>query len=55
VVKNVAGLDAKLMIRSFSTLAAIAVVNFKLAPMPEVGAVSSRLRFGGSVADPAPC
>ena len=37
VVKNVAGLDmAKLMIGSFGTLAAIAVVNFKLVPMPEV-------------------
>jgi glycolate oxidase FAD binding subunit len=37
VVKNVAGLDmAKLMIGSFGTLAAIAVVNLKLAPMPEV-------------------
>src|SRR5262249_15738702 len=36
VVKNVAGLDmAKLMIGSFGTLAAIAAVNFKLAPMPE--------------------
>lgn len=36
VVKNVAGLDmAKLMIGSFGTLAAIAVVNFKLCPMPE--------------------
>lgn len=36
VVKNVAGLDmGKLMIGSFGTLAAIAVVNFKLAPMPE--------------------
>jgi len=36
VVKNVAGLDmAKLMIGSFGTLAAIAVVNFKLQPMPE--------------------
>jgi glycolate oxidase FAD binding subunit len=36
VVKNVAGLDmAKLMIGSFGTLAAIAVVNFKLLPMPE--------------------
>lgn len=35
VVKNVAGLDmAKLMIGSFGTLAAIATVNFKLAPMP---------------------
>ena len=37
VVKNVAGLDmAKLMIGSFGTLAAIAVVNFKLQPMPEL-------------------
>lgn len=37
VVKNVAGLDmAKLMIGSFGTLAAIASVNFKLTPMPEV-------------------
>ena len=37
VVKNVAGLDmAKLMIGSFGTLAAIAVVNFKLQPIPEV-------------------
>jgi glycolate oxidase FAD binding subunit len=37
VVKNVAGLDmAKLMIGSFGTLAAIAVVNFKIQPMPEV-------------------
>src|SRR6185295_2657942 len=37
VVKNVAGRDmGKLMIGSFGTLAAIAVVNFKLAPMPEV-------------------
>lgn len=37
VVKNVAGLDmAKLMIGSFGTLAAIAVANFKLVPMPEV-------------------
>ena len=37
VVKNVAGLDmAKLMIGSFGTLAAIATVNFKLLPMPEV-------------------
>jgi glycolate oxidase FAD binding subunit len=36
VVKNVAGLDmAKLMIGSFGTLAAMAVVNFKLLPMPE--------------------
>ena len=37
VVKNVAGLDmAKLMIGSFGTLAAIAVVNFKLIPGPAV-------------------
>ncbi|MGA2326296.1 MAG: FAD-binding protein [Bryobacteraceae bacterium] len=35
VVKNVAGLDtAKLLIGSFGTLAAIAVANFKLVPMP---------------------
>jgi glycolate oxidase FAD binding subunit len=35
VVKNVAGLDlAKLLIGSFGTLAAIASVNFKLAPRP---------------------
>jgi glycolate oxidase FAD binding subunit len=35
VVKNVAGLDmAKLMIGSFGTLAAVAVVNFKLFPVP---------------------
>src|SRR5207245_9644671 len=34
VVKNVAGLDmGKVMIGSFGTLAAIAVVNFKLLPM----------------------
>lgn len=37
VVKNVAGLDmSKLMIGSFGTLAAIAVVNFKLLPAPEI-------------------
>ncbi len=37
VVKNVAGLDmAKLMIGSLGTLAAIATVNFKLSPAPEI-------------------
>jgi glycolate oxidase FAD binding subunit len=37
VVKNVAGLDmAKLMTGSFGTLAAIAVVNLRLTPAPEV-------------------
>jgi glycolate oxidase FAD binding subunit len=36
VVKNVAGLDmGKLLIGSLGTLAAIAVVNFKLMPLPE--------------------
>jgi glycolate oxidase FAD binding subunit len=35
VVKNVAGLDmGKLMIGSFGTLAALAVVNFRVHPMP---------------------
>jgi glycolate oxidase FAD binding subunit len=35
VVKNVAGLDmGKLMIGSFGTLAAIAILNFRLYPMP---------------------
>ena len=35
VVKNVAGLDmGKLMVGSFGTLAAIAIVNFKLHPQP---------------------
>jgi glycolate oxidase FAD binding subunit len=35
VVKNVAGLDmGKLMIGSFGTLAAVAVLNFRLHPMP---------------------
>lgn len=37
VVKNVAGLDTgKLMIGSFGTLAAMAVINFKLTPIPAV-------------------
>ena len=37
VVKNVAGLDmGKLMIGSFGSLAALAVLNFKLQPMPQV-------------------
>lgn len=36
VVKNVAGLDmGKLLIGSFGTLAAVAIANFKLTPMPE--------------------
>src|SRR5260370_15307669 len=35
VVKNVAGLDmGKLMIGSFGTLAAIAIVNFRVHPVP---------------------
>jgi len=39
VVKNVAGLDmGKLLIGSFGTLAAIAVVNFKLLPRPAAAA-----------------
>ena len=36
VVKNVAGLDVqKALIGSFGTLAAVTVLNFKLAPLPE--------------------
>src|ERR1035438_2761133 len=66
VVKNVAGLDmAKLLIGSFGTLAAIAVVNFKLQPMPEVErtvlvsfadsktAFAARARLLASVLQPA--
>ncbi len=66
VVKNVAGLDmAKLMIGSFGTLAAIASVNFKLAPAPEVertfvlrfkslaDAIAARNRILASVLQPS--
>ncbi len=66
VVKNVAGLDmAKLMIGSFGTLAAVAVVNFKLAPAPEFersfllafdtlpGAIAARDRILASPLQPA--
>jgi glycolate oxidase FAD binding subunit len=66
VVKNVAGLDlAKLLIGSFGTLAAIAVVNFKVQPMPEVertillsfadakAAFEARARLLASVLQPA--
>jgi glycolate oxidase FAD binding subunit len=46
VVKNVAGLDmGKLMIGSFGTLAAMAVVNFRLYPMPEASRTFVQ-RFG---------
>ncbi len=46
VVKNVAGLDmAKLMIGSFGTLAAMAVVNFKVHPMSSATRTFVR-RFG---------
>ena len=66
VVKNVAGLDmGKLMIGSFGTLAALAVVNFKLLPMPEIestfllgfdalaGAIAARDRILAGVLQPA--
>ncbi len=66
VVKNVAGLDmAKLMIGSFGTLAAVAVVNFKLFPVPKESrtfvmefedlgaALKERDRILGSVLQPA--
>jgi glycolate oxidase FAD binding subunit len=47
VVKNVAGLDTgKLMIGAFGTLAGIAVVNFKLAPIPPATRTFV-LRFAG--------
>jgi glycolate oxidase FAD binding subunit len=66
VVKNVAGLDmAKLMIGSFGTLAALTVVNFKVAPAPEAersfllpfedsaGALAARDRILGGPLQPA--
>ena len=47
VVKNVAGLDmGKVMIGSFGTLAAIAVVNFKVIPQPPCER-TFRFSFGG--------
>ncbi|GIU73416.1 MAG: FAD-linked oxidase [Bryobacteraceae bacterium] len=49
VVKNVAGLDIhKALIGSFGTLAAITVVNFKLAPRPELTRTWA-LGFGSAV------
>lgn len=51
VVKNVAGLDmAKLMIGSFGTLAAIAVINFRLVPRPpQTCTYISRFQTAGEV------
>jgi glycolate oxidase FAD binding subunit len=47
VVKNVAGLDmGKVMIGSFGTLAAIAVINFKVIPQPPLER-SFRFSFAG--------
>ncbi len=47
VVKNVAGLDmGKVMIGSFGTLAAIAVINFKVIPQPP-GELTCRFCFAG--------
>ncbi|MBI4893017.1 MAG: FAD-binding oxidoreductase [Acidobacteria bacterium] len=66
VVKNVAGLDVqKALIGSFGTLAAVAVINFRVAPVPEstrtfvqsfktaAGAVSARDRILSSPLQPA--
>lgn len=49
VVKNVAGLDTqKALIGSFGTLAAMAAVNFRLAPLPEA---SRTFLIGGRTAE----
>jgi len=66
VVKNVAGLDiGKIMIGSFGTLAALAVINFKLQPIPPAtrtfvqefakveNAIEARDRIRNSVLQPA--
>jgi glycolate oxidase FAD binding subunit len=68
VVKNVAGLDmAKLMIGSFGTLAAVAVVNFKVVPVAPASrtfvltfpalndAIECRNRILNGVLHPAAC